>query len=492
MKTLILLTLLVATLLPTVSQAKNYYFCDCQEGAIELCDAGNDRLGGQTPDTAKQTFLASQKTFKNAQAGDTIHFCRGGSFTTAQALKWINSKSSAENPVTLKDYYPEGIPLDSPRPVITLTTNNKLFNLTGKRGHQEGYSFTNLDLRCTDCSKKGGSAGFFLYKDIDSVTIDNVKINGFRIGIQIADDEQSNCKVINSQITNNYVQGFLGGCKNALIENNKFSNNGRFSNKDHNLYYSRGDNAIIRGNTLTKSAMGNKGICSGSSIVVHSHVYPMKNLLIENNYIFEAKGLANAQCYGISVAPGYKSAELFKNFIIRGNKIVNVGNRSINLSSCHNCIVENNLIIHEQDTHRNTAISSATRPRSGDAINTGNVYRNNSIYNSSNKQNNGGIIVNHGKNNIITGNAIYYSGNSDTWSCFKFGQSVTDRSAYSEIDNNICAYPNAKGGVWANSYSTLTEWQQASAFDKNSKNVKPDFISPTSSNYIFKNSKTRR
>lgn len=483
MKKYYLLSTLLLLLTSNISYAADYYFCDCQSGADANCTAGSDSANGLTPATAKRTFNVASQTFRAAAAGDTINFCRGGAFVEPSARNWNNSNSRANNRIVVQDYTPSPAPVIDARPKITHTGNGHLFELSKSGSHQEGYTFKNLDLKCTGCSGNDASVGFFLYNDIDDVTIDNVRIDSFRIGVQGADTSLSNCVLKNSQIVNSHGQGFLGGCENGIIENNTFTNNGGFTNKDHNLYWSRGDNVIIRGNTLYKSSTGSGDTCSGSSIVIHTHVYPMDNILIEGNNIYEDLNQANGQCYGISVAPGYSNGELFTNVTIRGNIIKNVGARSVNLTSCHDCLVENNIIIQEQNSYKNTAISSGTSRGAGDASNTRHTYRNNSIYNSSNVDDAAAIAIRSGSGNTVVSNAIHYTGNSASWNCFEFGTPITNNTMFDQVDNNICYFPNANNAEFTDTYGKLAGWQSSSIFGTNSQQVTPGFTSPAFPSY---------
>ena len=93
-----------------------------------LLTAQLEMIAQMAKPNAQQTFRASDKAFKNAQTGDTIHFCHGGSFTTSDSFKWVNAKSTKGNPVTLKDYLPNRITQSPHRPIINLAINNRLLN----------------------------------------------------------------------------------------------------------------------------------------------------------------------------------------------------------------------------------------------------------------------------------------------------------------------------------------------------------------------------
>ena len=68
---------------------------------------------------------------------------------------------------------------------------------------------------------------------------------------------------------------------------------------NHNIYFSHGDNAIIRNNELYHATIIN-GLADGVSLVVHGH---HDNVLIEGNYIHEDLGQVTGNAWGIAVDP---------------------------------------------------------------------------------------------------------------------------------------------------------------------------------------------
>ena len=84
--------------------AVDNYFCDCQAGADANCVNGSDANDGLTHANAKQTLNASTTTFQGLPAGDSVLYCRGGSFTTSSDRFFINNNSTQANPVTVTDY----------------------------------------------------------------------------------------------------------------------------------------------------------------------------------------------------------------------------------------------------------------------------------------------------------------------------------------------------------------------------------------------------
>jgi len=337
-------SLVLLGLFSSASYAQNYY----------VCNNGTDRNSGLSPYEPWATFDYAMSKFGTLNAGDAILFCRGGTFTSSYP-RLSNSRCAADAPCTIADYIPADMTSGSVElPVITSSGASGVFNFQdgGNADHDEGYVIKNLSLK-----GKGAGFGIFLFNDVDFVSVNGVIIDSFGVGMYSAganaanlgaNQVNENIELKNSQIINNTTQGWLGGCNDCVIDNNKFTNNG-FSKKilNHNIYISGSNNSgiTISNNTLTKSAFVD-GKCAGVSLVVHGVV---KDLTIKDNTVFEDIGAAEQTCWGISVDPGYATEESFSNVVISGNKITNVGNVGIGCASCTDLQILNNTITHVQD-----------------------------------------------------------------------------------------------------------------------------------------------
>lgn len=482
MRFLISLFPLIFIFTTPIAHAADYYYCDCQAGASSQCAKGSDVNNiGTNPTTPRQTFANAVSRFSGLNGGDSLKFCRGGSFSRNSKATWVNSKSTQTSPILITDYIPSGQSADS-RPIITQKSDNRLFSLAdgGNADHEEGYTFSNLDLRCTACTTNGSADGFFFYNDIDYVTIDNVSLDGFRLGINLGKSNPANpgsnaqqdyITIKNVNITNSKRQGLAGGAYNLLVEDSYLENNGSGTIYDHNIYISTGSNIVLRGNELFRSSVDSTNSCVGVPLVVHGRI---DNLVIENNTIREDIGKATANCWGLTVDNGYPVSEFFRNVRIRGNKIINVRGIGIGVTSCDNCIIENNVILSQQ-AGSITAISAPNKTRGAEDSPLNNVtIRNNSIYITSSGT--GISLGREGSQHTIVSNAIYYSGTGD-FNCLNASLSA---SAYTAIDNNICYFPNASGS---------SEWNNGSGnqtpVGANSQNIDPGFTNPSLPNVDF-------
>jgi hypothetical protein len=173
---------------------------------------------------------------------------------------------------------------------------------------------------------------------------------------------------------------------------------------------------------------------------------------------------------------GYGSAEGFTNVVIRGNIVRNVGNMAIGVGACADCLIENNVVIHEQDFGI-TAIAAPDRDLgSGDLPQDDIIVRNNSIYIGPDSGGTAISVRDMGDNHQIVGNAITYAGTSSSFNCLR---ADLDPAAYDAIDYNLCDFPNASEAEWANGANSLSDWQTATGFDTHSLQADPGFANPS-------------
>jgi len=392
----------------------------------------------------------------------------------------------------VEDYNPPWASGDEAMPIIWVRSDQNAFSLEdgGNADHEEGYVFRNLELRCTVCDQTN-RWGFFLYNDIDDVLLDHLVIDGFAIGVHLAgsnacsndaqcDGQNDRLTLRDSTIINNYGQGFLGSGNETIIEGNVFENNGTTAVYDHNIYYSGAaahtTGSRIRNNELYHSAWQPTGSCTATSLVVHGE---HDDLVIEGNRVWEDVGGADRGCWGIAVDPGYQNeAEGFTNVVIRSNSVINVGNLGIGVSSCQNCVIEDNVIVQEQDFNFR-AIAAPSKPRNdnNDLAETNVDVRNNSIY-VSGPGGTGIRVGREGNDHLVVSNAILYAG-SGNWNCFAIDLPATD---YQAVDNNQCWFPNASSGEWVDGVGTnpdpLSAWQAASGLGVSSQEADPGFANP--------------
>ncbi len=458
-----------------------YYVCDCVSGADSNCVAGNDSAAG-TAGAPWRSYEKARTTFGSIAAGDAIRFCSGGAWDVSGGDRWVNLNCTAANRCWVGDYTPSWASGDEGRPLIRRTDGADGFALEdgGDAEHEEGYVFENLDIRGS-----GSGSGFFLYNDIDDVEIRNVLIQGFDLGVHLAGSNACNasdpqCDGRNDRITlrdstivNNTSQGWLGASTGTQLLSNTFQNNGSTAVFDHNIYISgsadgQTSGIHVIGNRLYHSTIVNNE-CAAVSLVVHGR---HDQLLIEGNEVWEDAGHAGQGCWGIAVDNGYSEAEGFTNVIIRGNKVRNVGNLAIGLGACANCLIENNIIFHEQNFGI-TAIAAPDRDLGTSDLPQDNIIvRNNSIYLGPNSGGTAISVSDMGDHHQIVGNAIAYAGTSSSFNCLNAPLGAT---AYDAIDYNVCGF---SAGEWADGVGNLTAWR-ALGWDTHSHAGDPGFADPS-------------
>jgi len=347
----ILLGLTSVALFTSQVYAKEFYVCDT---------GGNDQNIGTSIDKPLKSYSKAAEIIRSMSGGDVVSFCRGGEFQVTDFKPFDLNKVTPENPGVIQDYFPPGSTGSEPLPHIFNTTNGVFY--FGNRDHSSpdgGLIVKNLKL-----SGGGKGSGIFFYNGFTDVTFDNIIINGFGVGLHLSggNNLSKNITIKNSQISNNFLQGLLGGASNFVIDNNKFINNGHGGEKEsflyHNIYLNdpiaklkpiqQIENIVISNNYLYQSAMDN-GVCGGASLAVHGRV---NNIKIKNNTVEEDVGKANKYCYGIGLGTGYLSEEYFNEVEVTNNIVKNVGDIAIAGGSITNAVIANNHIIDESDRLR--------------------------------------------------------------------------------------------------------------------------------------------
>ena len=464
------------------SKATDFFVCDCGTGADVDCVAGDDNNAGTVANNPWRSHEKARNTFTTLNGGDAMLFCQGGAWDISSGnSRWVNNNCSANNRCEISSYLPNWASGDEIRPVLRRLdgANGMDFVDGGNANHEAGYILSGLHLIGTPAS---ATFGLFFYNDIDDVTVDSVRIEGFQVGFHLAgsnacdpndllcDGINDNIDLLNSEIINNREQGWLGGSNNSDVINNLFLNNGNRASFDHNIYVSgNSTDMVVQNNTLKYSALDVNGVCQGTSLVVHGTHH---NLLIDGNFIEEDLGMAGFGCWGIAADGGSSSVEVFTHLIISNNRVKNVGNLAIGVGSCQNCLIENN-VIQQSQFIETTGIASPDRvTATEDAESTAVVVRNNTLFYGANSTGTGIKINDEGNNHQIISNVIQYAGTQNNFNCMETNLVTSD---FVDVDHNLCFFPDAAGAEWSNGFADLTAWQTFSGFDQNSVEVDPGF-----------------
>lgn len=478
MKALLLSGFLAIFSLPAYSA--DWYICDCQTGANPACQPGSDTNTGSI-DQPWQSIQQANNQFNTMMAGDSINFCRGGALQLDGALRWVNNQCSAQQPCLIDAYTPLWDSTETQRPILEQLQADTFFDLAngGVPVLQTGYIIRNLHLR-----GQNNGFGVFLFNNVDDVTLDNLEIENFGVGVFLAgsnacsnspcDQISERLSLTNSDIHDNTVQGFLGGADGLIVDSNSFYRNGTGQASRlpflHNVYIANSTshaatNIRVTNNVLTGSALDANQNCSGASFVAHG---VLDNVLVEGNHIYESFGHANPGCWGLAIDNAYGTAEIFSRITIRGNIIENVGNTMLNLGACQNCTIENNVF---NQTHNmfTIAMNIATRTDvGGDATLDQITVRNNSVYFGAQTGGTGLHFADEGQLHEVISNAIEFESGSGS-ACFNYS---APSSRFSDRDFNLC---HSNGAEWALSFNNLNNWQTVSGADTNSLDLDPLF-----------------
>ena len=461
--------LAAASLLALPTFAATYYFADCQAGAAPACVAGSNGNAGTSPGAPKQNLAG----FKfPAGAGHVYRFARGGSFTDV----YIDAPSGA----TFEAYSPSwcsGACAES-RPILKARAKadgrgDDVLRFWFKRG---------ITVRGLELRGHGGGEGYGVMSQGSSdITIDDLEISDFVIGIHVAygynGTVSEGVTIRNSTIRNNKAQGFLGGAKGLMLENNRFdSNGGDNGTRDHNIYLSSGPNEVpgitVRGNTLTNNTAYAGGICKAVALVGHGN---MPNLTIENNTLTETA--SGAVCWGIAIngVTGSKVVQAFPGLVIRGNtvSIHGAGNVGITCDSCPDAVIENNTIVRTGDDGSFTGVhipSGTPSKARGDLADNNITVRNNTIHIEAPDRPTGISLAPGSASDVVVSNLVLFGSRSNRAQCLQTrGRSI---QSFEAIDNNLCWRSGGEAFSWSDQAQRLSD-AQAAGFDQSSLAVDP-------------------
>lgn len=480
---------LLALIALPVAQAADRYVCDCETGADAHCVAGNDGADGEAPTSPWRSYARARDAWPTLDPGDRLSFCRGGVVPITGSTQWINDACLAGQPCVIGAYVPPWGSGDESVPRLTQADGHGFaFVNAGDPAHEEGVVLRDLELSCSGCGD--GDWGVFLYNDIDDLRMERLRIRGFSIGVHLAganacgtpgcDRSNERIALVDSDVTDNQVTGWLGADQQLLLEGNRFLRNGSGTVFQHNLYLTQSGGAtqgirVVR-NELYRSAAAASGRCEGGSFAAHGE---HADLLIEGNFIHEDVGATDPACWGLGLTPAYATPERFERTIIRGNRIRNVGNVAIAIGSCVDCIVENNLIESSQSFGGIGILAPAVLRGGDDAVLTGLIVRNNSIHLAA-PGSTAIRVGDEGSQHVIVSNAMQSVATSGSWACLALDLAA---ASYGQVDHNVCGYVAGAGREWEQGSGALEAWRLVSGHDAASIFAAPGFASPGAPQY---------
>ena len=419
------------------NEPNTIYVCDCEDGAADGCVPGLDTNDGMTAQTPLQSPQAIQQAYESARAGRQVALCRGGAWKVDHLRFFLSPECTAEEPCVLADYGAGPLPL-----LVGQVPEATVMFDSADDEPRRGYVVRNLHITKAK-EVRGFAEGIFFFRDVGDITASCLDIHGHGLGVNINPfgTEAERIRVEDSLIHENQGMGFLGGCNDCQIVGNRFHDNGfgLGSAFGHNLYVSASglddiaDNMLVAHNHLTRSAVNAEtGQCSGTSLVAHGGT--LSDLVIEYNIVEEPLGGAGNGCWGITVDAATTQIDENLRTIIRGNEVRNVGNVSIGVSSCIDCVIESNLIVQEfiGGAIGIAAPNPITEPPDPPQDNL--TIRNNTVWMDGTYGGIGILLSERGDQHVVVSNIVAFGVNAPGTICYEYG---LDPSAYDLVDANL-------------------------------------------------------
>lgn len=461
------------------SIAVNYYIKDCGTGAHGSCTPGSNANNGTSPATPWQSTTAA--VIRGANPGDVFSFAIGGAWNSSPFVSLYKNGADGSNVdanITINAYDPGGGVSGRPR-----------FNVASGACIQIDGQFGDLawdgpwTIEGIDCRGTGATSGpaVIASKFTRRVTLQNLHIENWEACVFTYESHYS-FTMKNNTCLNIYGQGFLGGgLRGALFEGNLFENNGinapTAGPTEHAMYVGCQTFAtdgcsdiVIRRNTFRSNGQqtGNGNRCGGGNMTVHGAI---EGALIENNLIDNSQFGFQGGCLGISLTAGYGFPEYMRNFVVRGNRIVDSGS-GVTVRAVPSVIIENNIATISQAAYTGVVFGYFPASGDGDDLDTAGKWRNNLVYIAN--ATGGAVAFNtaiaSSTNMVVSSNIIYYGSVTGTNYCFEHNS----LGSYTSFGNNWCY--SASGTVnFSPTYSTNGAAQTA-GFNTGGGTTNPNFV----------------
>jgi hypothetical protein len=459
-----------------------HYYCDCGTGAEGDCVAGSNSNSGLTTSVPKQTIADAASTFTSMAEQDTVALCKGGAFNVGATLNLGLTCSGTAPCKDLREFTPTTF-TGTAKPILNWTATNSFlfdFGYVSSPG-DGGVRIINLKLQGNNGT---GNDAFAFYDGASGVTVGNVDIDSFQIGVYNESNAANNSYIIltGNNFNNSASFAFLGSSDNSSLSYNNFTDNGASNDLDHAVYFSKSytpiQNLDFIGNYIT--GQYGSGACLGSQVEGH---FAVNGFNVKDNYLGTADAKWGASNFGMEFNNETDDPSIVynRNAVFSGNIIVNAGNTAFNVTGCSSCTIENNLIVFTATTNANNHYGmrfpiAVKRASYADDVNSGNIIRNNTVYfGTAWNENSIGISVGlEGTGYTISNNSVTFAASSGALWCYDYGLSASSYAAYSFIDNNHCY--SASSMAWEyNTGDSITAWRAATVFDDNSTTSAPSF-----------------
>lgn len=512
-----------------------HFFCDCAgpgvntaPGADAGCVAGdngnanpsNNSLDCTNPNAPCQTLGTAGTVFSRMPAGDSIAFCRGGAFTTADKVGLWNTQcsGSADPRVALNNTtcdireYPTT--WGTKAPVLRPSGTSPLFqNDSDNARTVSGVRILNLDMEGDGTGPEScilrGSFGM----EIGTLAANdyffcNNTIRGFRIGlypntnysVDPLPPQPTRFQVWGNYFNLNGQDGIYGGGTDVWIDANRMIDNGGTTcggGGQGHQWYPNATGVAPAGGGPTRFTNNEVRFDTVNcrTVILGAHGPRFDGFLVENN-IFDAGNSNNGSCWlgGPTGDSGYNpySPQWQRNFVFRGNWYRGAGWVGVVCSQCPGAIIENNVFISTANsTAGQMLVDVPDHSREVPALDdiTSNVrIQNNTFYFegaqggryaiASPAYNRDGPLVEEGDGFVITNNTIYYASGSGQcwrtdWSDWRY--TVTNNACYNgSWDNTPPSTPITTNPSFTNAPTDFTPQASSPLLDAGSVGWKPD------------------
>lgn len=477
------LLLALALLAPVAAEAVTLYYSRCDTGAHAACVAGSDSNDGLSASAPKLTAPTSTQ-INAASCGDQFLLAQGGRWDGYSSGIINHGQNCQTNPVIIGSYAPPSGATGRPRLHGTSTADEGSLIVLGSYNNtvdDRGYVFRGIELSSTantsataawnGTDNQGVEYGMRIFGRTSYVTLEDVHIHNFRIGLQTYGNDTillstiDHLTIKNSIISDNYSMGMLVFARDMLIEGNTFERNNFTGNAlNHAIYLNgsgiwRGDRITVRRNTFTDNSfdlIGGGTTCVGGNLTAHGEIVGM---VLEENLIQMTD--SGSSCAGFSLQAAYGNDSMSK-LTVRRNRIINAGLCSICLSGVGSSIFENNVLVNLRaypNEHRGFFFGDANQLGALDATNI--VIRNNSIYiaNSANSYGIDTVLIDETgtpSGNVVANNLIVFGSSAGA----KYCHSPYALSAFSSYIETWCYSAGGAGALnWSGTWSSLATAQ---------------------------------
>jgi len=439
-----------------------FYACECGPGAAVGCVGGSDQAIGSI-DQPLSSYHALQLQFGSLAAGDSVAFCRGGSFSVKSTddRRWLNDNCTAQAPCTIRDYVPPWADAGAPPPRLEIDGG------VGFDFDTLGQDLSPRQLLNLSLHGNQGDQAVYASGKLNHLLLCGLELSGFKRGLVFNPYEPTQSVVLRDSDAHD-----LGGaafttgggiCSDCGVIHDSFERVGA-PNEGAILLWSESDpNLRIEDNEFSNIGHDGAGHCAATAIDLHGK---QTDASLARNRFTEAAASGSATCKAISLSADLTApAERVR---IANNLISNFGAELIHVRYCDDCLIENNVLVTEQPI-------ASTLFYLGGANRT--KLRNNTLYFSadagSDAAASAGFLFERDATTELSNNLILNLGSRPQFSCFFGLDPSTPNFEYS--DYNLCFFPHVVAGEWVSGRGRLLDWQQvAGAPDQHSFYADPE------------------